>query len=143
MSGVDDLTRDECIDHWTKLHGKPPPKYTSMQFIQQALAYEAQVRKSGGQSVAVKKALRSAAKSAGADREGGNRCASSTDLRRSTLSLRSGMHLVREWNGRTYQVEVLDKGFRLDGRTYRSLSAVARKITGAHWSGPRFFGLLN
>ncbi len=61
--------------------------------------------------------------------------------RPSVLSVRAGTHLVREWNGRTYQVEALDKGFRLDGKTYRSLSAIAKKITGAHWSGPRFFGL--
>lgn len=55
--------------------------------------------------------------------------------------MRPGTHLVREWNGRTYQVEVLENGFRLDGKYYRSLSAIARKITGAHWSGPRFFGM--
>jgi hypothetical protein len=59
----------------------------------------------------------------------------------SVLSIRAGTHLVREWNGRTYQVEALENGFRLDGKTYRSLSAIAKKITGAHWSGPRFFGL--
>jgi hypothetical protein len=56
-------------------------------------------------------------------------------------ALRPGTHLVREWNGRTYQIEVLDDGFQMDGKRYRSLSAIARKITGAHWSGPRFFGL--
>ncbi len=56
-------------------------------------------------------------------------------------SLRAGAHLVREWNGRTYQVEVREKGYRLDGKTYTSLSAIARHITGTTWSGPRFFGL--
>jgi hypothetical protein len=48
---------------------------------------------------------------------------------------------MREWNGRTYQVEVIRDGFVMDGRTYKSLSAIAKRITGAHWSGPRFFGL--
>lgn len=52
-----------------------------------------------------------------------------------------GSHLVREWNGRTYQVEVVDGGYIMDGRSWRSLSAVARYITGARWSGPRFFGV--
>lgn len=52
-----------------------------------------------------------------------------------------GSHLIREWNGRTYQVEVTGEGYVMDGKTYRSLSAIARRITGAHWSGPRFFGL--
>ncbi len=52
-----------------------------------------------------------------------------------------GTQYVREWNGRTYQVEVLEQGFRMDGREYGSLTAIAKKITGANWSGPRFFGL--
>ena len=52
-----------------------------------------------------------------------------------------GAHLVREWNGRTYQVEVVESGYVMDGKTWRSLSAIAKHITGAHWSGPRFFGV--
>jgi hypothetical protein len=48
---------------------------------------------------------------------------------------------MREWNGRTYRVEVVAEGFLMDGRHYRSLSAIARQITGARWSGPRFFGI--
>ena len=54
---------------------------------------------------------------------------------------KTGSQLVREWNGRTYQVAVTDAGYVMDGHVYRSLSAVARRITGAHWSGPRFFGV--
>ena len=45
------------------------------------------------------------------------------------------------WNGRTYQVEVIDNGYRFDGKTYPSLTTIAKRITGTHWSGPRFFGL--
>lgn len=52
-----------------------------------------------------------------------------------------GTRLLREWNGRQHFVDVVDGGFVLDGKTYRSLSAIARQITGARWSGPRFFGL--
>ena len=48
---------------------------------------------------------------------------------------------MREWRGRTHTVEVLDQGFLYESVTYKSLSEVARRITGAHWSGPRFFGL--
>ncbi len=55
--------------------------------------------------------------------------------------LRSGTRLLREWNGQQHFVEVVDDGFVFDGKEYRSLSAIARTITGAHWSGPRFFGL--
>ena len=53
----------------------------------------------------------------------------------------AGARLVREWNGRTHTVTVEDEGFSYAGRDYRSLSAIAREITGARWSGPRFFGL--
>ena len=52
-----------------------------------------------------------------------------------------GTRLIREWRGRTHTVIVLDDGFEFEGRPYRSLTQVAVEITGAHWSGPRFFGL--
>ncbi|MBL9060397.1 MAG: DUF2924 domain-containing protein, partial [Mangrovicoccus sp.] len=56
-------------------------------------------------------------------------------------TLDAGTLLAREWNGRLYHVEVVADGFRFDGRSWRSLSAIARRITGTPWSGPRFFGL--
>jgi hypothetical protein len=57
------------------------------------------------------------------------------------LSLKKGTRLVREWQGRTYQVMVLDEGFLFEERRYASLSQIARDVTGTKWSGPRFFGL--
>jgi hypothetical protein len=54
---------------------------------------------------------------------------------------RPGMRLVREWRGRTHTVVVTDDGFEYAGKPYSSLSKIAQEITGAHWSGPRFFGL--
>jgi hypothetical protein len=57
------------------------------------------------------------------------------------LSLTPGTRLVREWNGRTIVVEVMEDRFRFADQTWRSLSEIARVVTGAHWSGPRFFGL--
>ena len=56
-------------------------------------------------------------------------------------ALKPGTRLMREWQGRTYDVLVLDGGFSWQGTRYRSLSAIARKITGTAWSGPLFFGL--
>ena len=52
-----------------------------------------------------------------------------------------GTRFVREWNGKTIAVTAVEGGFECDSETYRSLSEIARKVTGAHWSGPRFFGL--
>ena len=60
---------------------------------------------------------------------------------RKTIVLTPGTRLIREWNGRTIAVEVREGGFFWEDRTYRSLSEIAREVTGAHWSGPRFFGV--
>jgi DUF2924 family protein len=54
---------------------------------------------------------------------------------------RIGTTLAREWRGRTHVVQVREDGFEYEGQPYRSLSVIAARITGAHWSGPRFFGL--
>ena len=55
--------------------------------------------------------------------------------------IKPGSRLVREWRGRTHAVVVAEDGFEFEGKLYRSLTSVAREITGAGWSGPRFFGL--
>ncbi|MFZ2099912.1 MAG: DUF2924 domain-containing protein [Oricola sp.] len=136
VAAFETLDRDACIEGWRNLFGHEPPKYVSVQFMSRTLAYEAQVKVHGGHSVAVRKVLKGALKE---DEQAAKKTRSVTAP--SPAVLRTGTHLVREWNGRTYQVEVLEDGFQLDGKRYRSLSAIARKITGAHWSGPRFFGL--
>ena len=57
------------------------------------------------------------------------------------LSLKAGTTLVRQWRGQTHTILVHNDGFEHEGQRYRSLSVIAERITGAHWSGPRFFGL--
>ncbi|MEO0883010.1 MAG: DUF2924 domain-containing protein [Pseudomonadota bacterium] len=54
---------------------------------------------------------------------------------------RAGNRLIREWNGRRHVVDVLPEGYLWNGKTWRSLSAIAKEITGTKWSGPRFFGV--
>ncbi len=56
-------------------------------------------------------------------------------------SIKPGTRLLRSWNGRSVAVTVTDTGFLFEDRSYRSLSAIAREVTGTGWSGPRFFGL--
>lgn len=130
------MFREDCIVEWRRTMGGQSLKYVSVQFMRSARAYEAQIKAYGGHSIVVRKALKAALKTDQRSSDTGGRP-------KPTLqpSLRPGTHLVREWNGRTYQVEVLDDGFQMDCKQYRSLSAIARKITRAHWSGPRFFGL--
>ena len=128
IADIDMLDRNACIAKWEKLTGLKVPKRLSLEFMHRALAYEQQCKLFGGLPAATKRTL--AAVAAGM---------SITAASRPALS--SGTHLVREWNGQTYQVRVGDHYFEMDGKKYKSLSAIARKITGAHWSGPRFFGL--
>lgn len=60
---------------------------------------------------------------------------------RSRMVIGPGTQLVRSWNNRTISVDVTESGFLFEGRAYRSLSSIAREVTGVQWSGPRFFGL--
>jgi hypothetical protein len=62
-------------------------------------------------------------------------------LKQPSRQLTPGARLVREWNGQTISVEVSEDGFVHADKTWRSLSEIAQHVTGAHWSGPRFFGL--
>lgn len=99
----------------------------SIPFMRRVLAHDLQCRTLGGNSVATRRAL---------EQVSGGRDASEVARVVSDVAA-----LVREWNGRVYRLEVSGDGYVLDGKTYTSLSAVARHITGARWSGPRFFGL--
>ncbi len=57
-------------------------------------------------------------------------------------SIRLGTRLMREWNGQTISVTSVENGFEYEGKHYGSLSQIAKQVTGTHWSGPRFFGLV-
>ncbi|CAN0598926.1 unnamed protein product, partial [Ectocarpus sp. 12 AP-2014] len=125
---LEPIDREDPIREWIQQFGSRPPKNLSVLFMRRALAFEDQCQQTS--------ALKQLSKRVQRELEGGFKTASTGP------GLAAGSHLVREWNGRTYQVEVLDNGFVMDGRTYRSLSAIASKITGTNWSGPRFFGLV-
>ena len=115
---------------WEQTFGATPPSSLSRVFLCRVLAYERQCRTYGGHSAATRRAL-----AAMVNGTPGNGAAAPA------MSVSAGTHLIREWNGRTYQVEVLDNGYRFDGKTYPSLTTITKRITGTHWSGPRFFGL--
>jgi len=128
MSELGELDRSGLRVAWTKTFKKSSPHFLSMMFMRKALIREAQCRIYGGVPSSLKRALKSAAagKSPGVP---------------TTTSARPGTQLIREWNGRRYQVEVSDDGYRFNGERFTSLSAIALQITGTTWSGPRFFGL--
>ena len=124
ITTIEELDRIECLDRWREAFGRPPPKYLSPQFMKRVLIWEWQNKELGGLSVRTERCLKHIASG-----------------KTPPVKAKPGSHLVREWNGRTYQVEVIDGGYVLYGKTWRSLSAIAKHITGAHWSGPRFFGV--
>ncbi|MEM6900026.1 MAG: DUF2924 domain-containing protein [Pseudomonadota bacterium] len=122
------MDHDACTEALAVLPGITLPSRLRVQTLRRILAYEIQARALGGLNPKEQRALKAIAggKSAG-------------DVGAAIAS--PGTHLVREWNGRTYRVEVAEDGYVLDGTVYGSLSAVAKRITGTAWSGPRFFGL--
>lgn len=128
MPGKPHPERNRVRASWEEAFGSPPPPYLSVPFMERALDCEAQCREHGGMPAKMRKALHRIA-------------AGEPVARASNVALKSGTHLVREWSGRTYQIEVMQDGYRMDGRTWASLSVIAKHITGTSWSGPRFFGL--
>jgi len=130
---VPGLPREELVDAWIKAHKGPPPKGISRRLLEYSAAYHEQARALGGLKPTTRRKLRQIAASP-AD---GDKPTTRIGKRK---QLAPGSRLIREWQGRTHTVEVLEAGFLYDGQRYGSLSEIARFITGARWSGPRFFG---
>lgn len=118
-------------EEWRRLCGSAPPR-VSRDLLTRALAYRFQVLALGGLPRWAARYLSGPAESS----DGREAAPAPTEPR-----LKPGARLLREWHGRTHSVIVLDDGFEFEGRRYRSLTQVAHEITGARWSGPRFFGL--
>ena len=115
---------------WKTLYGKEPSGHIGRSFVIQAIAYRLQEKAFGGLKPSTRHLLEEFAHD-GAD---GSAVAPSRIIQ-------PGAMLVREWRGISHQVSVLEKEFCFRGKRYRSLSGVAREITGTRWSGPLFFGL--
>ena len=122
------LPRAELVERWAALYRTPPPKGVGQRLLVRAIGYEMQAKRYGGLKPSIDRRLRKLC-----DAEQGNA--------ETPSNLQPGTRLVREWNGHTHVVDVVDEGFIWKGGHHRSLSAIARAITGARWSGPRFFGV--
>lgn len=126
VSEIDTMDRAALIAVWDEVFGTPVPTRLSSPFLRRFLSFEMQARERGG----IPKGF--VAKLAKAARE---------DPSATRPALKTGGRLIREWNGVTHVVDVVEGGFLWNGQRYASLSPIARAITGARWSGPRFFGL--
>ncbi len=132
LTALAQMPSHKLREHWRKIYRAEPPRRIPRDLLMRADAYQIQERAYGGLDRKTKRRLRTLARALESD---GRLPLSSGP------SLKPGAKLIREWHGRTYRVIVLEDGFEFEGRIYRSLSKIAREITGAHWSGRRFFGL--
>lgn len=128
---LDNARLDTLRGEWRRVYCCEPPRI-SRELLIRGIAYRHQELEHGGLGRATRRKLKTLAK-----------------MFRTTgrvapdpgLALKPGARLVREWHGRTHTVTVTEDGFEYAGTSYPSLTKIAKKITGAHWSGPRFFGL--
>jgi CubicO group peptidase (beta-lactamase class C family) len=118
LAEITSADRELLAKRWESLFEHEPPPQIHTALMRRVLAWNVQMHQAGldpfaGRSTAV----------------------------RPPVVLRPGTRLLREWQGTTHEVRVLDAGFDYAGQTYTSLSAIARAITGTPWSGPLFFGI--
>jgi hypothetical protein len=132
LSRLPKLDIRELREEWRRLYKADASPHLSRELLIRALAYRMQEIALGGLRLEPQRQLRQIARDL---KEGGQA------TRRLRPQLKPGTRLMREWQGRTYEVVVLDDGFSWQGTRCNSLSAIARKITGTAWSGPLFFGL--
>lgn len=130
IEALGDLSLDELRGRWRDHHGRPAPKSLRRKLLIRALAYQMQVKAHGGLSLAAARRLQAIA-------NGGN----ANEVARRAAVPKPGTRFIRDWNGATHIVDVVEDGYLWKGTRYRSLSVIARTITGARWSGPRFFGI--
>ncbi len=126
IAGLCGLSRADLVERWIGLHGSPPIKTMTQDLLARGIAYEMQVRQLGGLTPAERTALGALAQGRASP---------------SPAVLKTGTRLYRSWRGVTQEILVLEGGYGWQGKSYASLSEVARAITGTRWSGPRFFGL--
>ena len=126
-------TTRELRERWQTLIGTTPPGGLSRDLLMRVIADQLQAAALGGLPPAAKRKLATLARNAEND-------AASAGI--PVLRLKPGSKLVRAWRGKTHTVLVLGDGFEHQGKRYASLTQIAGAVTGTHWSGPRFFGLV-
>jgi len=128
MPGFDELSamsRDELVGGWRNHFGTQPSKRMRSNTLARILSCEQQWEQSGENRAAIRRKLERVI-------EGD---------RKSVPAASEGTRFIREWHGREHIVDVIDGAYHWNGKSWKSLSAIAREITGARWSGPRFFGV--
>jgi hypothetical protein len=136
IAALEQLDTKALQQRWRELYRTEPPPKIQSRLLRLAVAYRIQEKAFGGLKASSKRQMR-----AHLDAMRGSTTARPARIPNPAIRLAPGTQLVREWNGSTVSVDVIDGGFIWKGTTYRTLSAVAVAITGTKWSGPKFFGL--
>jgi len=126
------LSVSELKERWRSVYGTEPPPRSSRKLLVSAIAYRVQERAFGGLNPSVRRLLERVSEDASERR---------ISRIRPVTRASAGTVLIRDWQGKSHHVTVLDRGVLYRKNNYRSLSEVARVITGCRWSGPLFFGL--
>ena len=126
LPDLEGMDRDALLALWSTTFGGGAPARLSQPLLRRVLAWELQAKEQGGLPAGVRKRLEALA---------------TASAKAATPKVKTGGRFLREWNGVTHVVDVVEGGYFWKGERHRSLSAIAHAITGAHWSGPRFFGL--
>ena len=138
LAELERMSAPELKERWRALFGAEPPGYNRI-FLVKRLSYRIQELAYGGLSRQTRDRLDRLLDEEGYDELG--RPPSEKSTRRDQTGLVPGTALIRHWDGQRHVVTALEDGFECRGQRFRSLSAVARQITGTRWSGPVFFGL--
>lgn len=132
LAALENMNLHDLRATWKKLYRTEAPRFFRRELLVRACAYQIQVKAYGGLSPKTRRRLLKIA----AEAEQGTFTTAGAPRR-----LRPGTRLVREYDGITHTVEVLANGFAWNDRKFRSLSAIAKAITGTNWNGHAFFGL--
>jgi hypothetical protein len=132
IEGLSKANIQDLRERWKILSGRAPGSSISRSFLIRAVSYRLQEQAFGGLKPSTRRLLARVAE----ETAGG-----SSPKKPQNRKAGTGTILVREWQGNSHHVTVLNDGVAFNGKRYRSLSEVAREITGSRWSGPRFFGL--
>ncbi len=139
VTELESLPVAELKDRWGELYGTEAPT-CNRALLTKRLAYHLQELAYGGVSEVTRAKLRDHLNGERLDDDSADAARMERRHRKNGMSV-PGTRLIREWQGRRYEVTVVNGGFEYDGRPYRSLTAVTKAITGTHWNGPAFFGL--
>ena len=122
LAEIEGMSRDQLARRWQECFGVAAPALCRSTLLRQAVAWHLQTQELGGLSLVEKRQI-----AAGSPN--------------TTKEASVGSRLIRVWQNQTHQVTVLESGYLYENKTWKSLSAIARHITGTAWSGPVFFGL--